>query len=112
VKLLNSLFVLFLFLPSCINPHEALFTEVVQDHKYITVETLNAVKLSIEDDMADSNLSHEDLEAMSDLLDRLDAISEGSVAIHDYVMAKRVNEDILQQLLRSRWNRYKGEVNE
>jgi len=105
-KLLVPIFILCTLAVGCTKPHYPLFVEVVQDHNKITSETLVSVKSSIIDAAAEKDLDTDGQEAINDLIERLDAIINGSEAIHDYVMTETVDEGLFQQLLQSRWRRY------
>lgn len=101
---LASIFAVVLF-TGCTKPHQALFVEVVQDHRVVTVETLTSVKKTIQDEMASRDLTEDQENGMNQLLDRIDTIMRGSEAIDDYVSATMVDEELLAKLLNSRWKR-------
>ena len=89
--------------------NKALFLEVVQDHRVVTIETLTAVKKTIIDEANSSTLTEDQKKGIQDLTDRLDFIMNGSNTIEKYVNAKYVNQEVLAELLRSKWN--KGVIN-
>ncbi len=84
------------------------YTQVVHDHKVLTNETLDAVVASIQDDVenirAAGKLTPEIETSAQQLIDRLIIIKMQSTAISNYVDAVVVNEEILSQLVRAKWN--------
>jgi hypothetical protein len=85
-------------------PGRAVFVDVVQDHRVVTVETIDAVKKSIQDEVDErwDDLSPDDRAAVQDLMDRLDLISKQSELIDEYVTGT-VDDELLSELLRNRW---------
>lgn len=88
------------------------FVQVVQDHKELTVETLDAVIASIQDDIEEMRsegvLTPEmETEALN-LVERLRMVESQSVVISDYVHTYIVDEELMARLLRARWT--EGEV--
>ncbi len=84
------------------NLHRADFVEVVRDHERITVETCVSLINSIDDELA--NTTDNDRRAtLEDLRERLIYISSSSIAIHSYVYASVVDEELIAELIRNKW---------
>ena len=94
-------------LTGCEKAGRAEFVNVVQDHKQLTVETLEAVVASIQDDIeemrSEGTLTSEmEVEALN-LVERLRMIEDQSEVISDYVHMHIVDEILMARLLRARW---------
>lgn len=112
-KLFICLILPFLFL-GCEKVGQVEFVQVVQDHKELTVETLDAVIASIQDDIesmkSEGVLTPEmEVEALN-LVERLRMVESQSIVISDYIYVNVVDEELLARLLRARWNEGKENV--
>jgi len=83
------------------------FVQVVQNHEELTVETLDAVIASIQDDMEDmraaGTLTPDAESGALDLIDRLIMIKDQGGVISDYVFVNTVDNELLARLLRAQW---------
>ena len=99
-KLLLSVF--FLFLIGCAS-YKKEFILVIDDHNRITQETttsmLNSVNAALSEKLPDV-----ERQKLVYLKDRLEYMSASSTVIRNYVYTSQVNEELMQELLRSRWN--------
>ena len=97
-----------LFIYGCGKPGQVEFVQVVQDHSRLTQMTNDAVIATIQDELNDAiangNINGSDKKAIEDLITRLKLVSQQAGVIDKYVNATEVNEEILSELLRSRWS--------
>jgi len=93
----------------CAKSGQMEYIQVVHDHKLLTNETMDAVIASIQDDiknMKDAGVLTPDMEVSAQqLIDRLIMIKLQSTAISNWVDATIVDEKILAQLVRAKWNK-------
>jgi len=99
---MNRLFILLIFISGCGSLGRADFVEVVNDHKNITVETCISLIASIDDEL-DGTTDEDRSAALIDLRDRLVYMSNSSVAIHSYIHATIVDEQLIAELIRNKW---------
>ena len=98
-------FLLFFFI-GCEKIGSVEFVQVVQDHKKISIETLDEVIFSIQDEieiMKKDNIFTDEMEIDAlNLIDRLKMIQNQSIVISDFVHAHIVNEDLMERLLKAK----------
>lgn len=93
-------------MPGCAKPYTKEFVQVVQDHRTVGDETIDAVVASIRADMSARNdLSADQQKAVEDLIARLEYLKMSGQTIESYVMTNQVDQKLLADLLRSRWER-------
>lgn len=100
-----------LVISGCAKPGRAIFVDVVNDHRQVTVETMEAVKKSIQDeiDAKWSDLTDDEKKSILDLLARLELISKQSELIQEYVQGD-VDQELLADLLEMRWSNPSNEL--
>ena len=86
------------------------FIEVVEDHKVITMETCEALILSIDESIAvlDPIADAVELERLQDLKERLNYMSDSSLIIDTCVEAAFLDEELLAELIRNKWHNRGG----
>lgn len=94
--------VLIIWLGACC-PNKALFVEAVSDHRAITVETVDALLVSIDADLKDreTTMTPDEVQAVNNLIDRLRFMKQGSVAIEKYAM-QQADGETLAKVLRNK----------
>lgn len=82
----------------------AAFVDVVQDHRSLTVETMDAVVKSVHDDAETSwdQLDESERKAVLDLIARLEMISRQSIVIDEYVRGN-TSPEVIKELIKNRW---------
>jgi hypothetical protein len=99
-----------LFATGCAsNRIHAEFYDVVRSHKDLTVETMDAVAASIQEELDErKDLTPEQQQSICDLIDRLNFIKEQAIIMDKYVETNQVDQQLLSELLRLRWNNPQG----
>jgi len=92
----------------CNKPGRVEFVQVIQNHRELSVETIDALVASLEDELAElqaEGITPSDEAAAHDLMERLWVIQEQSRVIEQYVNTNIVDEDLLAKLLMVQWRR-------
>lgn len=100
--------ILCMLLIGCQKPYRAEFVRVVLNHRSVTIETVNSLVASI-DDRLNEPVTAQQRTDLENLRDRLFFISSSSSVIERYVLEIKMDETLLQELLRHIW---KGELDE
>ena len=91
----------------CSKPGQVEFIQVVQDHNRLTQMTNEAVIASIQEELNDmvssGSISDNDKKSIEELIIRLKLEIQQADIIEKYVNTTEINEEILSELLRSRW---------
>ena len=85
------------------------FYDVVHSHRELTIETIDAVSVSIKGELEErTDLTIEQVVIIQDLLARLDFIKNQAIVMDRYIQATAVDQELLRELLRQRWNNPTG----
>jgi hypothetical protein len=108
MRIIFVLLVSLLLFVGCAKNGSVEYIQVVHDHKVLTNETLDAVVASIQDDVANirsaGKLTPEIETSAQQLIDRLIVIKMQSTVMSNYVDTIIVDEELLSQLVRARWD--------
>lgn len=82
----------------CVNKNNKVFMEVVRDHKVLTVETCDALILSIDDAIRDT-LDENGKKSLLSMKQRLEAVKRQSILIEQFVFTA-ADTKVLQEYIR------------
>jgi CRISPR/Cas system endoribonuclease Cas6 (RAMP superfamily) len=87
---------------SCQKPYKTEFLQVVRSHKEITVETVQALVMAIDERIAEPQILAEEKYQLEVLKERLMYMSSSSALIEKYLL-ESVDKETLNQLIKNIW---------
>jgi hypothetical protein len=105
-RTLLSILILFSLVGCAPKIHPA-FYDVVRDHRILLDETNDAVIASIRAELEEARdrLTPEQIQSIENLIERLEFLKSQGVVIERYVEAGFVDEDLIVELMRLKWNK-------
>jgi uncharacterized lipoprotein YajG len=80
------------------------FSSVVHDNKIVTTETCERLVVMIDEEINSGQLNDQQIATLESLKNRLGYMSKASKLMAEYVFQVVIDDDLLAQLLRHRWN--------
>lgn len=109
--ILKKYFVLFcLVLSGCVsnttvNDGKLEFYNVVKSHRDLTNETNPVIVSSIRDELKTTSLTDDNKQLVESLIERIEFIQKQSNIIYDFVVATKVDPDLVSKLLKATWKK-------
>jgi len=100
----------FLLIGCALKTHPA-FYDVVKSHRQLLIETNDAVIASIKVELNESRdrLTPEQIQSIGNLIERLEFLKSQGIVIEHYVKSEYLDEDLISEMIRYRWNQGNGE---
>jgi len=101
--------VLCYFMSGCVKIGQSEFITVCMDHVGLVNTTNDALMQSISDKILEIRshdpVNKDEIEAMHDLMYRLQLIKDQAIVINNYVNTTQVTKELIAEMIRQRWAR-------